>query len=192
MSDDVKTHRDAALRRVGRNVVNFQKLEASLKRILPTLRFAGPLREIRATQVAGAKEVKKKSLGDLATRFHSTVFASECDVPESTTPTEVTIAHSIRIESNTTDAAKTKNALARLVRERNLLIHSDLIGIDFNSIAACEELSARLDEQNERICEHLLYLQALQQAQSDMLAELKKFIDSDEFLELLAQDSDDA
>jgi hypothetical protein len=192
MADSINVHRDAALRRIGRNVVNFQKLEASLKQILPTLRFAGPLREIKALQAAGAKEVKKKSFGDLASRFHRTLTASECGAPEPSTRTEVTVAHSLRIEPDSTEAAETEKALARLVRERNRLIHSDLVSIDLNSIAACEELSARLDEQNERICGQLNHLQVLRQAQSQALVELKKFIDSDEFLELLSHDSDDA
>ncbi len=192
MSDVIDAQRDAALRRVGRNLVNFQKLEASLKQILPNLRFAGPLREVQALQSAGAREVKKKSLGDLANRLHSTLFAGECRAPDPAASTEITVAHSVRVELDSTEVAETKKALARLVRERNRLVHSDLLSIDFNSIPACEELCIRLDEQNERICAQINHLQALRQVQSEALTKLKDFIDSDEFLEVFSSDSDDA
>jgi hypothetical protein len=192
MSDSVKPHRDEALRRIGRNVVNFQRLEASLRQLVPTLSLAGPLHELDALQTSRKKEVKKKSLGTLTDRFHADVFSGERDVPEPTTPTEITFAHSFRIEATPAEAAERSRALAQLVRERNRLVHTELLSAALNSIAGCEELSARLDEQNERICAQLDYVNSLRQSHSDAFAELMKFIDSQEFLELLKSDRDDA
>ena len=189
---DVDVQRDAALRKIGRNVVNFQKLEVSLKQILPTLRYAGPLREVQSLHAANVQKIRKKSLGELANSFHSALYAGKHIVPDPVESTEITITHSFHTELNSTEVAETKKALIRLVRERNLLIHFELASIDFSSIPACGELSVRLDEQNERICVQLNHLQALRQTHSEILIVLKNFIGSDEFLELISRDSDES
>lgn len=192
MSDDVKPHRDEALMRVGRNLVNFQRLESYLRQLVPTLNVVGTVHELSALQASRTKELKKKSLGDLTIRYYANVFGGTRDVPEPATATEVTVAQYVRVEATAVEAADIKKGLAQLVRERNRLVHTDLVSVDFNSIAGCEELSARLDEENERICAHLDYVNALRQAHSDALAELQRLINSEEFLELLKSDRDDA
>jgi hypothetical protein len=191
-SDSVKTYRDEALRRIGRNLVNFQRLEASLRQLVPALNLGGALPEISSLQASRKRELKKKSLGHLAERFHADVFRGEQDAPHPASPTEITFAHSFRIEATPSQATERRKTLAGLVRERNRLVHIELLGVDFNSIADCEDLSAHLDEQNERICEYLSYVNALLQSHSEALAELVKFINSEEFLKLLESERDDA
>ena len=192
MSDVIKPHRDEALRRIGRNVVNFQRLEASLRQLVPSLSLAGPVRELGTLRASRAKELKKKSLGELTNRLHAEVFRDEQEVLEPAIQTEITFAHSFRIEANSTEVADNVKALARLVRERNRLVHADLVSVDLNSITECEALSDRLDEQNERICAQLNFVNTLRQTHSTAVAALVKFINSEEFLEQLKPDRDDA
>lgn len=191
MSDEQKRHREEALRRIGRNVVNFQRLEASLRQLIPSLSLAGPLSSLGNIRASREKELKKKSLGDLASRFQTEVFGADQSSSEPI-QTEITIAHSFRFEEDSVWASERVKNLAKLVRERNRLMHSDLVHIDLESITECESLSARLDEQNQRVCEQIYFVNSLRKAQAEAISVFSQFITSEEFLKQLRSDRNDA
>jgi hypothetical protein len=192
MSDDIKPHRDEAFRRVGRNIANFQRLEASLRQLVPNLSLAGTLNDYSALRAAKAKKLKKSSFGDLTGRFHSEVFKDRPTAPEPETHAEIGFSHSIRVESGSVEPPEREKALAQLVRDRNRLVHSDLVNSNLGSISACKALSVWLDEQNERINAELSFIGSLRQAQSETVAALIRFVNSEEFFEKLKSDEDDA
>ena len=66
--------RDELFRRIGRNVVNFQYLEATLRDMLPALTNKGTLKELQANQDEVSRKHKKSSLGDLANAHHERVY----------------------------------------------------------------------------------------------------------------------
>ncbi|MFO1417113.1 MAG: hypothetical protein U1E83_00445 [Methylotetracoccus sp.] len=180
MSDDFKAYRDAALQRIGRNVVNFQKLESLLKQLIPALDLAGTFRHDEFQPVSGSKRLTTSTLGALTTQYVETVFGQDREVLKPTLPGGVSFGYSFRIEADSVDVDAIKAALVGLVQERNRLIHSDLHTIDFGSIDDCTQLSAQLDEQNERIREQFYYLSTLGRALAESLAELKALFESDE------------
>ena len=184
---DSQTARDRLLRCIGRNVVNFQYLEATLRSMIPALSAKGTLRELQIRQAEVSRKHKKSSLGDLAGAFHERVFRNdmgECGIPDEAPP-EPTMDFSIRLEAPPEAVAEQKRALAKLVAERNRLIHKDILSVDLNSPEQCEALAAQLDEQNTRIRQQLAHLNSIRDGLREAAAEFQRFIESEEFLAVL-------
>lgn len=59
---DLQTSRKELFRRIGRNVVNFQYLEATLRSMIPALYNHGTLRELPANQDEVSRKHKKPPL----------------------------------------------------------------------------------------------------------------------------------
>jgi hypothetical protein len=191
---DSQTARDDLFRRIGRNVVNFQYLEATLRSMIPALYNRGTLKELQANQDEVSRKHQKAALGDLANAYHERVYGKNVEdeaMPDDMV-SEPTFAFSVRLEVTQETAVQCKRALMKLVAERNRLIHKDLLSVDLNSRKECEELSARLDEQYTRLRRHLDYLNSLRTGFQEMAAELGRLLESDEFLELLRGGRDDA
>src|ERR1044072_1985862 len=191
---DSQTSRNELFRRIGRNVVNFQYLEATLRSMIPALYNHGTLKELQANQDEVSRKHKKAALGQLANAFHERVY--DKNVEDQALPddmlSEPTLTFLVRLEVTQETAVQRKRALMKLVAERNRLIHKDLLSVDLNSGEECEELSARLDEQYTRLRRHLDYLNSLRTGFQEMAAELGRLLESDEFLALLRGESDDA
>lgn len=186
--------RDEVLRRVGRNVVNFQYLEATLRSMIPSLASQGTPTDLQSNLDATARRHKKSSLGDLAGTFLEGIFGSAEDSSFGTDEAarEVQLRISFRVETDPEREAEQRKALLKLVVERNRLIHRDVLSVDLNSPEQCAQLSARLDEQNERIRAQLSYLNSLRQAHREALEELVRFMQTDKFVSALQGHGDDA
>jgi hypothetical protein len=77
------------------------------------------------------------------------------------------------------------------VAERNKLIHRWLAAFNPNSIESCVELASALDEQHARVWPEFEILKSLVIALRDSHDELRRYVDSDEFLiELRRSQSD--
>ena len=191
---DSQTARDELFRRIGRNVVNFQYLEATVRSMIPALHNRGTLKELQANQDEVSRKHKKAALGELANAYHESVYGKNLEDEAATDDTlsEPTFAFSVSLDVTHETAAQRKRALMRLVAERNRLIHKDLLSVDLKSHEECEELSARLDEQYTRLRRHLDYLNSLRTGFQEMAAELGRLLESDEFLALLRGECDDA
>ncbi len=189
---DLQSARDELLRRIGRNVVNFQYLEATLRSMIPALSNNGTLSELKIRRTKLERKHKKSSLGELANSYHEKVFRVPSEDLSDDAPTEPWLAFSVQIESTPDDVAMQKRALASLVVERNRLIHKDVLNVDLTSKVQCESLSARLDEQNTRILQQLDQLNSFRSGLRDAAEDLRRFIESEEFLAMLRGERDDA
>ena len=189
---NIQTHRDELLRRIGRNVVNFQYLENLLRSMIPALENEGTLSNWQSSIAATTKKHKKSSLGSLADTFLDGIFydpmAEELDTDAA--PTEISVRVGFQIEVTPEHAAERKRGLKKLVSERNRLIHREVLGVDLESSQQCELLSARLDEQNDQIREQLDYFNTLRKTQREAYAELVKYMQTDEFLSVLCGERD--
>ena len=186
--------RDEVLRRIGRNVVNFQYLEATLRSMIPSLASEGTPKDWQSNITATARRHKKSSLGDLAGTFLEGIFSNTEDTrfgaDESARKAKFRI--SLQVETNPEQEAEQRRTLLKLVVERNRLIHRDALTVDLTSPEQCALLAARLDEQNERIRAQLTYLNSLRQTHREALEELVRFMQTDEFISALQGHEDDA
>jgi hypothetical protein len=105
-------------------------------------------------------------------------------------PVEPTVTFGFHIEVSKEKAAERKRALKKLIKERNRLVHQDLLNIDLNSREECEELSARLDEQYTKIRRYLDHLNSVRTNLREMSAEFARLLQSEEILALLSGESD--
>lgn len=186
--------RDAVLRCIGRNVVNFQYLEATLRNMIPSLASEGTPADWQSNIAATARRHKKSSLGDLAGTFLEGIFSSSEDSTlGADEPTrEAKFRISFQVEASPEQKAAQRKALLKLVVERNRLIHRDALTVDLNSPEQCELLVSRLDEQNERIRAQISYLNSLRQAHREALEEFLRFVQTDEFMSAFQGHDDDA
>jgi len=183
--------RDEVLRRIGRNLVNFQYLEATLRSMIPSLASEGTLIDWQSNITATAQRHKKSSLGDLAGTFMKGIFSN----PEDTTDesaSEAKFRMSFQVETTPEQEAEQRRTLLKLVAERNRFIHRDVLTVDLTSPEQCALLGARLDEQNERIRAQLTFLNSLLQAHRKALEEFVRFMQTDEFMSVLQGHEDDA
>ena len=177
-------------RRIGRNVANFQYLEATLRAMIPSLSNKGTVKELQANQDKVSQKLKNSSLGTLADAYHERIYGKSAADEALPDVAEPTFAFGVHIEVTPEKAAQRKRALVELIAERNRLIHTDLLNIDLDSREQCEELSARLDEQYTRIRRYLEYLNSFRTRFREMAAELVRRLESDELLALLRGESD--
>jgi hypothetical protein len=136
-------------RRVGRNVINFQKLEALLKSLIAIARTHSRFdrAELEAVLRRNEEKVARKTLGDLSGRYVQTLFdPHEPGAVQESIFGEISIACRIEVDADTLE--KRRAALAELVKRRNTLVHDLLSVYDESSPEGCRKLLIELDAQN--------------------------------------------
>ena len=78
-TDDIESVRAETLRKVGRNVVNFQKVEACLKFLVSVSNSQGTPSTIARLQRKKVARVRKESLGKLVTAFHRDILDDDSE-----------------------------------------------------------------------------------------------------------------
>ena len=178
MSEDhIKELQDVAFRKIGRNLVNFQKLELALKFIIVRSDLRGYASEAAKVLRDKEKVVDRKALGWLVQDFFKTVYSSHSfDDGPADERNEAWMSISLRIESNENSIRDRKRQLRELVKERNLLVHRLLINFDPDSVESCENLIQQLDEQVDRLIPHYQSLMGIignmQRAQHEIMKHL--------------------
>ncbi len=61
--------RDDLFRKVGRNLINYQKIEQLLKQLILSSRISGPISQLEEIQKQKSEEVKVQPMGVLAGKF---------------------------------------------------------------------------------------------------------------------------
>jgi len=171
--------KEIALRKIGRNVVNFQKIEAMLKVFVSQTNFASPITQIAEILERRKQSVQKQSLGNL-TKDYFKSFSSSMEhihkYPEDRT--EAWVSLSFKIENEEGTLPQQKAALNFLVSERNRLIHQMLADFDPESKESCHALITDLDKQNVIIKREYKNLQnllkALYEAKKELLMEIEQ------------------
>ena len=181
---------DDALRKVGRNVVNFQKLEQALKALVRLSSFSVSKSRPQPIFPRETKRLKRSGLAEAANQFNRAFYENPSTTEGSTPGTEVRFSNTFRLDLDANSETHRKELVA-LARERNRLIHRDLFAIDFLSESACLALSDRLDAQNLRILGYLDFVRSVRDTHATALQELVAFVESDEFLTILTSDETD-
>ena len=151
---DIETIRSEALRKVGRNVVNFARLESGLK-ILLSLCISGTPKELKKKKRRRIQENRTKTLGELAMHFSSSLAKGQKgleDIPENLDDIHISLSFSVGDDKGSRNFRK---SLLELVKDRNNLIHHRLAELDSTSVDSYRMLIEYLDEQQKRIIEKL-------------------------------------
>lgn len=171
---DIEIVRAEALRKLGRNIVNFSKIEAVLKYLLSFFD------ELRGNQTRRAKQ----TLGTLVQEFYKNVVVDASHVETTEPPSNSEISFSFSVICASPDHLKDwKRTFSNVVVERNKLIHQDLAGLDTSCVEDYHKLISLLDEQNPRLLAHLDELGWIIEAVRDQWKAIEKLFESPEFLQ---------
>jgi hypothetical protein len=158
-TQDLVKVRDDVLRKIGRNLLNFQKIEHMLKLILANGRISSPMSEFQETHEKQKAYIHKQMMGNLVGQFIENTFLESLDstdMPEAITEPHLTISFGISADAEFYE--NKKRALKLLIEDRNDLIHHLLPRFNSDSIESCLEIEKYLDEQRERLLPEFEYL----------------------------------
>lgn len=183
-ADPCKAARDAALAKLGRNVVLFQQLESRLKALYASLVVEG-------SDAASLKARHEKRRAVLATRSLGIVVDAVFDAlaeeePEDEDPKlEGGQRWHIRFRFRSTGPLLDQHraSLSALVDERNRIVHHLTDDHDLHSAAGIAALDCLLDPQADRIHAELRALDQLFTAQQGARQHAAEFLASPEFRE---------
>jgi len=153
---DIEVVRTEALRKLGRNIVNFSKIEGVLKYLLSVTQIDGLSTSTRNRFVDNYERFRKHTLGTLVGKLHDTVLGDDRQSKPQLDSSELGMSLSFKVTYGDSDFLNAqKQALSDIVLERNKLIHEYLAPLDTSSIEDYYKLISLLDEQNPRLLAHL-------------------------------------
>ncbi|MDB9418958.1 hypothetical protein [Microcystis aeruginosa] len=153
---DIEVVRTEALRKLGRNIVNFSKIEGTLKYLLSVSQIDGLSTSTRHRFVDNYERFRKHTLGVLVRKLHDTVLVDDSQSKPQLDSSELGMSLSFKVTYSDSDFLNAqKQALSDIVLERNKLIHEYLAPLDTSSIEDYYKLISLLDEQNPRLLAHL-------------------------------------
>jgi hypothetical protein len=159
---DLSAIRDEVFQKIGRNLVNFQKIELMLKHLIANGAVSGYMSELKQIQEKKLEGVKKKTLGTLVGEFVETTFQSGDSSPEPTAElNEPYFSFSFSVGADADFYESKKRELKSLVDDRNDLIHHLLPRFNPESIDSCLEIRDYLDQQRERLIPEYEYLKSV-------------------------------
>ena len=150
--------RDLAFRAVGRNLVNFQKLEHCLKALTRLGVLAGPMSTVEDKIEKRNSKIAKFTLGKAVSEWLRIADTNNSESGATEDLFEPWVSISFGLEMSSEYLNNHGQILERLATERNELVHHRLANFDFESNDECRELLIGLDSQNTRILEQLTLL----------------------------------
>jgi hypothetical protein len=190
---DIEVVRTEALRKLGRNIVNFSKIEGTLKYLLSVTQIEGLSTSTRNRFVDNYKKFRELTLGRLVGKLHNTVLVDDSQSEPQLDSSELGMSLSFKVSYSDSDfLTAQKQALSDIVAERNKLIHEDLALLDTSSIEDYYELISFLDEQNPRLLAHLEELGWMLISCIEAVKDLQSFIKSPDFYQFIHSSQSDA
>ncbi|ELA7385304.1 MULTISPECIES: hypothetical protein [Vibrio] len=172
-------------RKVGRNILMFQRLELLIKQVVATGKVSGYVSELEDIVASKKATVNKKTLGQLVGQFIETSNSSKSETSaelgefEELKEPHISFDFGI-IECDESSYIERNESLSKLVQERNELVHHLLLELDITSIVSCKKVEARLDEQCEKIRFEIKNVQTVAETLSRSKKILSEFLCSDE------------
>ena len=124
---ELEKTKNAVLRKIGRNMLLFQKMEHLLKYLTANGNLSGYINELEANKKKRAEAICKKTLGQLVGDYVENTYSPTEKISEE--PKELTgiyVQLSIRLGVDENFYEAKKKALAAMVAERNELVHNFL------------------------------------------------------------------
>lgn len=170
MSSQMDTSKDAALRMVGRTVVNFQRLEHNLKLAARLGPLRGTIQKVQRDIAKRHERASVLTLGQAIQAWLDYCYGQPATHFETPELFDVSIQTTLTLESDPESQERHAKALRDLLDVRNDLIHSRLAKFEWETPEACEALVADLEKVNTSISKLIEYTSTLLKA----IAELHK------------------
>jgi hypothetical protein len=165
--------RELALQKIGRNLVNFQRMEAMLKYLLKFSNFSLPISQLAPHFQGADRELRKKSMGNLVGPIARVLHQPHGQPPAPLADSkEVWVTYSFTLEGEGADPAKWRKTMNAIVRERNTLVHRTAAECNLATVESCRALCDALDAQRERTLQPYQHLEELVRAIKESHREL--------------------
>ncbi|GAB4196943.1 MAG: hypothetical protein Fur006_44910 [Coleofasciculaceae cyanobacterium] len=183
-SVDIEAVRAEALRKLGRNIVNFSKIEAAFKYLLSVSQLEGTGKTISNQLRSNQTRLRKQTLGKLVQEFNKNILGDASQSEPKPDFSGSGISLSFKVTYDNPDFLKVhKRTLASIVAERNELIHQNLALLDTSSVEDYHNLISLLDEQNPRLLAQLEELRWMIETLRESWKALKDLSKSPDFLQ---------
>ena len=183
---DLTKIQDEVMRKIGRNLLNFQRIEHMLKLLLSNSRVAGTVSTLVNNHKKQSEAVHKQTMGNLVGQFVDNIFVEFDGYSEpAIEPTEAHISISFNVEAEADFYESKKQSLKLLVDYRNDLIHHVLPRFNLDSIESCLEIEEYLDHQRERLIPEFDFIQGLLKDFAKGMKHQSDFLSSEEGIKQL-------
>jgi hypothetical protein len=124
MDTELESLKNEVHRKLGRNIILFQKIEFLLKFLLANSKISGYLDELKIIQERQNKIFEKQTLGQLANQFFENIIFSSTKIDDEPDVLKgVWISFDCAFPNDSTIHEEQKKSLASIVAERNELVH---------------------------------------------------------------------
>ena len=187
MDTELESLKNEVHRKLGRNIILFQKIELLLKFLLANSKISGYLDELKIIQERQNKIFEKQTLGQLVKQFFENIILNSKkidDEPNVLKEKGIWISIDCQFSSDSTvyqDYEQQKKSLALIVAERNELVHHFFLKWDLTLFDGWNSAEHYLDKQYDKIekeFQHLKVLaELLEEGRKDIPNFVKQFLD---------------
>ena len=180
--EEFATLSDELFRRIGRNLLNFQRIERMLKFLVANGRLKGPIKELAKMREAHTKVVHQSTMGILAGRFVSDFLEDAGDSNEDPElpVTEAWVSFKVTLSQDAAFSAELRDNLKALVDERNDLVHHLHDRWDGKTVESTRAALIHLEDQRERLRPVFERLQEIVRTTAEGIREHAEFFSSPE------------
>ncbi len=171
-------HTTDALSAIGRNVVNFQRLEHILKQLALFAPICATPSRLPSEVEKQRARAERLTLGEAVRKWIESEFHTTEPKQVPRLDQQIIISFGFDLPTTPEYFDQLSGELESLARERNCLIHLDLARLNFEDEAECNALSIQLNAQNDRIIRATKFLGTI----LARMKELARLIASDEGL----------
>lgn len=173
---------DEVERKIGKNVLLFQRLEAILKFLLAYGSVSGYVSDLKAAHEKQVVSVDKQTLGQLVRQFNTSVLSVPEEIAkEPKELKELWFSFNFNVKSDDSLSTTWEESLELVVDERNELIHHLLPKFDLSSAhGACTAIDY-LDQQRAKVLPAYEKLKQIAITLQELQRDLAEYYDSDDF-----------
>lgn len=175
MREDIEELKNEVLRKIGRNVVLYQQLEVMLKLLVSNGNIAGYVCDLQLIKEQKKEKVMRQTLGHVAGQFLENTYGEYQEHDEELdelSEKKMHVSFSYKIQSDENHYQRTKENLAKIIQERNDLIHHFILNYNLNSMDSLLEAEQYLDCKREALLPELenvkQYLKALDEGRKEL------------------------
>lgn len=186
MDTELESLKNEVHRKLGRNIILFQKIELLLKFLLANSKISGYLDELKIIQERQNKIFEKQTLGQLANQFVENIIFSSGkidDEPNVLKAKGIWISIDCKFSSDSTvyeDYEQEKKSLGLIVAERNELVHHFFLKWDLTLVDGWNSAEHYLDKQYEKIKNEFQRLKVLAELLEEGRKDIGNFMKTDE------------
>jgi hypothetical protein len=161
-------HTTYALYAIGRNVVNFQRLEHILKQLALFAPICATPSSLQSEVEKQRARARRLTLGGAVRKWIESEFHTTEPKQVPRLDQQIVISFGFDLPAPPEYFDQLSGELELLAQERNCLIHQDLAQLNFEDEAECNALSFQLNAQNDRIIRAIKFL-------GTILAQMQEF-----------------